>query len=294
MEVAGFKVERLIVGETFFDTQSIPIYTDIFTHDNDVASHSHSFFEFVYIDRGFSMHYYNQSTTVLTPGDVFGIRPGDVHGYNRPQQTILYNCMFHPEAVQSEKNEIQKLPGIGKVFSEDSPSVWQRVHLNPISRKDVLEYLDQMKWERINRNSGWELKMKSLLLEFLVVISRAFEDQYKGEGTGEYQYTQYIYQALAYIEQFYNKTIHIEDIAGTIGLSADYFSRLFKQFTGLAPMEYMKNVRLAKAAELLKNPGITVSQVAQEVGIDDPSYFTRQFKQVLGISPSQYQNDYKK
>ena len=66
---------------------------------------------------------------------------------------------------------------------------------------------------------------------------------------------------------------------------------MFKQFTGLTPVEYIKNVRLAKAAELLRSPELSVAQVAMEVGFEDPNYFSRQFKQVLGMSPSSFQKE---
>ena len=100
-----------------------------------------------------------------------------------------------------------------------------------------------------------------------------------------------MYKALEYIESNYIRTILVEEIAACTGLSTDYFSRMFKHFTNLSPVEYIKNVRLAKAAELLRQPSMSVSQVALEVGFEDPGYFSRQFKQTLGISPSQYQRD---
>ena len=286
------KPNIVIEGKHFFDEGTIPIYVDLFIHDNDVRFHSHPFVEFVYIVQGFSSHYYNNITTILTPGDMFGVRPGDVHGYTQPHQTKLYNCLFYPEAVESEMNEILKLPGIGWAFSKDYPSTWQRVHFNPLERKEAIGYLEKMKWELANRGTGWEVKMKSLLLEFLIAFSRTFENQYKGEERGEYQYIRYVYQAIGIMEKNFNRALHIDEMADTIGLSRDYFSRLFKSLTGLSPMEYLKNVRLAKAAELLQDPQITISQVAEKVGIDDPSYFTRQFRQALGISPSQYQNNF--
>ena len=83
----------------------------------------------------------------------------------------------------------------------------------------------------------------------------------------------------------------VEEIATYIGLSTDYFSRMFKQFTGLTPVEYIKNVRLAKAAELLRQPEVSIAHVAMEVGFEDPGYFSRQFKQVLGMSPSKFQRE---
>ena len=83
----------------------------------------------------------------------------------------------------------------------------------------------------------------------------------------------------------------VEELADYVGLSMDYFTKMFKQFTGLTPIEYVKSVRLAKAVELLRNSNKAISRVAQEVGFEDPSYFSRQFKQVLGMSPSEFQKE---
>lgn len=279
-------------GSKFFDNDHIPIRVLIAEHNTggDIY-HTHSFYEFVYIDRGFSTHFYNHTTTLLTPGDVFGMRPGDIHGYVYPKNTILYNCLFNPEALAEEMEEIKRLPGLAHILDSSTAPVWQRIRLDPAARKEAVTYLERMKSECENRLMGWEIKLKGLLMEFLVLFSRAYLEQYKKEEAGEYKYTQYMYKALAYIEQNYTESIMVEDIANSVGLSTDYFSRMFKQFTGLTPMEYIKNVRLAKAAELLRQPEISIAHVATEVGFEDPGYFSRQFKQVLGVSPSLFQRE---
>ena len=279
-------------GSEFFYNDHIPIRVLIAEHNTSGnIYHSHSFYEFVYIDRGFSTHFYNNTTTLLTPGDIFGMRPGDIHGYVYPKNTILYNGLFNPEALDKEIDEIKKLPGVAHILDPTNPPIWQRIRLDPASRKDAVAYLERMKLECENRLTGWEIKLKGLLMEFLVLFSRSYLEQYTKEEAGGYKYTQYMYKALEYIEQFYTKGIMVEEIASYIGLSTDYFSRMFKQFTGLTPVEYIKNVRLAKAAELLRQPEISIAHVAMEVGFEDPGYFSRQFKQVLGVSPSRFQRD---
>jgi len=279
-------------GKDYFHQGHIPIR--VLTAEHNTSGdiyHSHSFYEFVYIDRGFSTHFYNNTTALLTPGDIFGMRPGDVHGYVYPKNTILYNCLFNPEALENELDEIRKLPGMAHIFDPDHPSVWQRIRLGPAHRKYAVSCLEQMRLECEYRSTGWELKLKGLLLEFLVLFSRSYLEQFTREEEGGYKYTQYVYEALEYIEQNYTRGILVEEIANHVGLSTDYFSRMFKQFTGLTPVEYIKNVRLAKAAELLRSPELSVAQVAMEVGFEDPSYFSRQFKQVLGMSPSSFQKE---
>ena len=53
--------------------------------------------------------------------------------------------------------------------------------------------------------------------------------------------------------------------------------------------QYILNLRIAKAKELLQNKGIKIQSVAQAVGYDDPAYFVRKFKQATGVTPTEYQ-----
>lgn len=283
------KHQGYLDGNQFFQTNCIPIHVTTVVHNQSVGTHAHGFCEFVFIEQGFSTHFCQGVTTILTPGDVFGIRPGDVHGYTGPRQTALYNCLFHPDALGRDVTTAASLPGVGPILDPDSDSLWQRVHLGPIERKEVQDVLQKMKWEQTQQLSGWELKLKGLLCEFLVSISRAFADQHRGEEPHGYRYTRHIHEALSFMEDNFDEGFNMEEIADHIGLSADYFSRLFKQFTGLSPLEYLKSIRLAKATELLQDSSKPIAAVALAVGFDDPSYFTRQFRQALGMSPSHYQ-----
>ena len=87
-------------------------------HHGKVWLHSHSFYEIVYIDKGFSMHSCNEETTILTSGDLFTIRPGEIHSYISAHHTFLYNCLFYKEALEGLSGEITKLPGINRVLGE--------------------------------------------------------------------------------------------------------------------------------------------------------------------------------
>ena len=83
------------------------------------------------------------------------------------------------------------------------------------------------------------------------------------------------------------KDLRIDTIAKSIGLNRSYLYSIFKTKTGISPQEYLAQLRVKAACELLKLPRATVSSVATSVGCE-PLVFTRTFKKIMGITPNEY------
>jgi AraC-like DNA-binding protein len=79
-------------------------------------------------------------------------------------------------------------------------------------------------------------------------------------------------------------------VAQHFHLSRQYFSKLFRRFTGQSPHSYLMEVRLRQARALLEETDLTIQEVATRVGFSDPYYFARTFRTHCGVSPSQYRN----
>ncbi|PXA04289.1 hypothetical protein DDZ13_07075 [Coraliomargarita sinensis] len=82
----------------------------------------------------------------------------------------------------------------------------------------------------------------------------------------------------------------LRDYASTSGLSVSQFSHLFKQHTGISPMNYQTEIRMQRACEFLDTTSSSIKDVAWRLGYDDPLYFSRTFKKCTGLSPSQYRD----
>ncbi|SFL21790.1 AraC-type DNA-binding protein [Paenibacillus sp. 1_12] len=94
----------------------------------------------------------------------------------------------------------------------------------------------------------------------------------------------------AYIESNYAKDIYLENIAGEIGLSAKYVSRMFKETTGTSITDYISMIRMAKAKELLTETDMKVNEIADQIGMNSRTTFLRMFKKHEGISPIDYRH----
>lgn len=98
----------------------------------------------------------------------------------------------------------------------------------------------------------------------------------------------YVQKAINYIESNYARSIKVETIASGLGLSRNYFCRIFHQQTGLSPQDYIVSFRLAKAAEFMTERQKTQAEAAHLVGYSDVFSFSRMFKRHYGIPPGQY------
>lgn len=97
-----------------------------------------------------------------------------------------------------------------------------------------------------------------------------------------------IAKAKSYIEENYNDYISLEDIAAHVYLNKSYFSVFFKNKVGLTYREYLRNHRIQKAIELIRNSDMKIYEIAQSVGYNDSAHFIRAFKEVTGKTPSEY------
>ncbi len=94
--------------------------------------------------------------------------------------------------------------------------------------------------------------------------------------------------ACSFIEKHCHEKIAEKEVASLCGMTPCTFSRVFKKEHGITFRDYLIRYRIRKAQRLLKNPGVSVQDVAYTVGFRDPSYFTRMFRKLVGMSPSLY------
>nr|WP_239585641.1 response regulator [Lysinibacillus composti] len=99
---------------------------------------------------------------------------------------------------------------------------------------------------------------------------------------------QVVIQAVSFIETNYFKEITLDDLSAEVGLSQSYLSTIFKKVTGKSFIEYLNDLRIEKAKQLLNTSNLKVFEVANKVGFNDPKYFSKQFKRITGISPNAY------
>ncbi len=100
--------------------------------------------------------------------------------------------------------------------------------------------------------------------------------------------SRYVKYAQDYLKANYASPLRISTLAEMLGIDRRYLCRIFYRATGETPQEYLINIRLKKAAELLRTGQYTVGEVARSTGYEDIFNFSKMFKKRYGLSPSSY------
>ncbi len=270
------------------------------THDGRMEPHSHSFFEMVYVQSGFTLHSCSGEVRMLSSGDWFFVRPGEEHSYINAYGFQIYNCIFTEEALGADLEELRKLPGLDYLLSKSwipdpgatDPVTFERVLRVDVSQRHSVESaIERIKTECETRRCGWELASKSKLIGLLVKYARMYEEQKGQQKASSSDYYMYIYKILQFVNDNYRNDIGMQELAEVTGLSVDYMARRFKAVMHMSPAEYIRRFRIAKAMELLGSTDMPIARIAEETGFSDISLFSRVFKNAVGLPPASYRKN---
>lgn len=130
-----------------------------------------------------------------------------------------------------------------------------------------------------------EIRLQGLLY---MLLSELVENADRSNFTKENQRDLYIKKAIQFIEMNFSREITITHVAEHLGLNRSYFSTLFKEALSVSPQEFLIKYRIDKAAELMVETSLSISEVSRSVGYNDPLAFSKIFRKIKGYSPTGY------
>jgi AraC family transcriptional regulator of arabinose operon len=122
-------------------------------------------------------------------------------------------------------------------------------------------------------------------MQLLLQIGRFTHEHLSGQ---ELAPSEEISIAINYFREHYQENINIEDYVKGRNLSMSSFFRKFKAYTGLTPLQYLLEIRLSNAQNLLKTTNYPINEIALLTGYDNALYFSRLFHRHTGMSPKEY------
>lgn len=155
---------------------------------------------------------------------------------------------------------------------------------------DILKYLNMFAFESSKSmpNSNVTIGAHETLLGHWIIRSILGESVDMRAISSDYS----VARAQHYIEQHYSEKITVEILARLTYISASTLSHKFKSEIGVSPIDYLLEVRLQKARNMMRRKNVSLTDVAELCGFSSLSHFSKCFADRIGMSPTEYQKHY--
>lgn len=239
--------------------------------------HYHGFYEIFCLLSGKCRFLLRDQVHELEKGDLVFISPGEVH-YSRYYPGI--NCEMVD--ILFKKSLLYKdVVGDAVSFMGSIPSLYLEEYF------DLLSHMLSEATELDEYSADFTTCYLQQLLLFLARHSIMHQPEPELINVRDAD----IQQATRYIYRNFRRPLTLENVAEVASLSPTYFSKKFKQVTGMGFKEYLNYVRLKHAQTALLTTGNTITDIALECGFNDSNYFKDLFRKVYGRSPREYRKN---
>jgi len=262
----------------------------------DSPWHYHPDYELIYMVQGSGKRFVGDSVENFQAGDLIFIGPDVPHVWKSDEE--YYQGM---KGVNTEVIVIQfKNEALGKGFFS-LPELKEIKSILDLSNRG-LKVLGKTKqciisemWKIINLNGIARITSLLEILNYLThtnevspLLAVPYKKMHNDRGSEK------LNKVFDFVSSNFQKSIQLDDIAQLANMSKTAFCRFFKLKTTKTFNQYLTDVRVSYACELLMNSDLTIAQIAVASGYNSQSLFNRQFKALKGASPREYQVRYKK
>lgn len=243
----------------------------------------------------------------LTPGDFLILDPDKIHVGERATHCEYYYIHFQDASMKKNKmtNEqtteiilrkrMQSMQSNSCTLSDQERAslsllaLPKYIHLSDTAcYSEIVQKINEGIASQRNRMEGYHNLCSCQILEMMVLVSRQFLTsiaQENGTMIGNYRK---VCDILDYLNNCYQEPIYGVSIEEQFCGNFDYMNRIFRKTTGKTIFQYLTEVRISHAKELLGTTSLKVAQISEKVGFSDESYFSKVFKRCTGMTPMNY------
>lgn len=257
----------------------------------DHLFHWHNYLEISYVRQGFGRYYIENKVYDIAPGDIIVINNIEPHYMEvlPPDKMIQPVIMFDPQLIAA---------GAANGFSADAQSLEpffargsnfsNKIDRNTEVGKRIFTLLLEIEAEYQKKSYGYQLMIKSKLLNIFTELIRNFQDEGKSiaspaQKSRRLDQLQVVFET---INSRLSEPLTIDELAALVFMTPSYFCTFFKNSTGFTPTQYIHKIRIARSIDLLKSTSRSISDIALDCGFNNLANFNRIFKRTTGQTPS--------
>jgi len=258
----------------------------------DDSFHWHSFFEITYIRSGRGSYYVNGRKYDVSEGDVIIFNNVEPHGWwVEDEEMHILVMVFSSELIAGRTSFFDS--DYLQPFIERGSSFKNKIDKEDEITMEIGAVMSEISREWKGRKLGYQLMIKSDVLKILTLLIRYSQDDTKPREllNEKKNAMKRLQDAFEYISSNYKNKVTLEEAAKAAYMSPNYFSSYFRRVTGVTFSEYLTDLRIRKAKELLRTTDLSTNEIAGECGFGNMSNFYRLFKKQTGSTPKNRKSD---
>lgn len=237
--------------------------------------HGHYHFLLTLITRGEGVQTLNGEDFPFSCGTMFLLSPADFHKNTTKdgESYDYFGVKFPHELLEGRLSEISvldKLPLVIQLEGKDY-SVAREIFARLVEESSFGE-------DRL----GNEIYLQSLVEQLLIIALRSTAKKEQKKPS------EFVNKTLGFLYSHFSDELSVKEAASFIGYTTNYFNTKFKEHFGVPFAEYLRNMRLSYAANLLRSSTLSITEISMESGFSCPEHFSRVFSNAFGCSPSSY------
>lgn len=252
------------------------------------GAHSHDFLVLGYLERDGGSLRLGERERQLEAGDVYLIAPGVIVDPSGLAEATGWAVFFSPEVLGSQAPDTflswrahpLLFPFVAGV--EQPGEGARRLVVPPEERPSWSARLSALDSELRERRDGYREAALAYLTLLLVDVSRL-----AAEVVGDLKLNDepLLAEVFGFIEDRYSESVSLREVARAVSLTPGHLTTVVRRKTGRTVVEWISERRLAQARRLLVETDLSVEEVGQGVGYNDPTYFVRSFRRAHGTTP---------
>ena len=277
---------------TIDPSENVAIVRMIHKGSRETAEHAHEFIEIVYVAEGTGTQILSGRRYEVERGAVVFLNYGSSHTFVSPEGMIYYNILLQP-AFLSETlvNSVDALSLLMlSAFSDFRGYIGD---YSPVLRFDgrPLEELDTlvraMAREFQEKQPGYRTSLRGYMQVLLTLLFRKMSLPSHDSAPGGLMEP----DLLSYIQEHCCERLSISELAAQCFYNPSYFSRMFREYSGMSLSEYIHRCRVERAVGLLRETRMPVEEIGEAVGYGDKKQFYKHFRAVTGKTPGELRRE---
>lgn len=282
-ETSPLPIKHEVVEETdhlpVFFSSSCGAKWNVWKHNFDgltVPIHWHEYIEFVYLLEGHMTAVVQADTYELNEGDLLIINSGDLHMTRVSKKHTPYILIqISDKRLREFFPELELLHFTTCIKADEvrrTPQLYDLI----FALKDIFE----------EHSDGYQLLFTARFHEFLYILYK-YHSCWSVSGTGNTtsRDLRRITDMIEWTKKNFRLPLTLDDAAGQLGISREYFCRIFKKYTGQTYLEYLCTIRTMNLYDELKISDLSITLLMEQNGLTNYKTFIRTFKELYGTTP---------